>query len=321
MERTMHAAALDQFGGPERIMPRTLPTPEIGADEILIKVESAGVGVWDAFEREGEFEKMAGGNSRFPYVLGTDGAGTVVEVGDNVREFRKGDRVYAYSFMNPKGGFYAQYAAVKAKDAAPIPAKLPVDQAGALPADAVTALRGLDDVLGLKTGESLLIFGSSGGIGHLALQLAKRMGARVLAVASGKDGVDLSRRLGADVAIDGHQENVFAAAREFAPKGLDAVLLTAGGEAAEKALAAVREGGRVAYPNGVHPEPKARAGIMVMKGYDGTPSPELLRKLNALIEKGPFEVHLARMFPLDKAGEAHRAMKQHFLGKMALRPN
>ena len=129
-----------------------------------------------------------------------------------------------------------------------------------MPVDAITALRGLDDTLGLKPGESLMIFGASGGIGHLAVQLAKRMGARVLAVASGDDGVALARRLGADAVVDGHKDDVAAAAREFAPDGLDAALLTAGGEAAEKALTALREGGRVAYPNGVEPEPQARSG-------------------------------------------------------------
>lgn len=316
----MQAAALDEFGGPDAIRPHKLPLPEIESDELLIKVESAGIGVWDSFEREGEFAKMSGRKPRFPYVLGTDGAGTVVEVGQGVRGFKKGDRVYAYAFMNPKGGFYAQYVAVKAKDASPIPAGLTIEQAGALPADAITALCGLDEELGLKSGESVLIFGASGGIGHLAVQLAKRMGARVMAVASGEDGVALVRQLGADMAVDGHREDLPAAAREFAPKGLDAALLTAGGEAADKALSGLRDGGRVAYPNGVHPEPKVRAGIRATS-YDGTPSPELLRKLNELIELGPFQVHLHRTFPLAQAAEAHRAMKGHFLGKMALRPN
>ena len=87
--------------------------------------------------------------------------------------------------MNPKGGFYAEYAAVKAADVSRIPDALTVQQAAAMPFDAMTALRGLDDTLALKPGESIIIFGASGGIGHLAVQLAKRMGARVFAVASG----------------------------------------------------------------------------------------------------------------------------------------
>jgi NADPH:quinone reductase-like Zn-dependent oxidoreductase len=313
----MQAAAIDEFGGP--IMSHTLPVPQVGPDEILIRVESAGVGVWDPFEGQGGFAQIYGGDPKFPYVLGSDGAGTVTEVGSQVRGIKKGDAVYALALMNPKGGFYAQYAAVKAKDASLIPGNLTVAQAGALPVDAITALCGLDDTLHLKPGQSLLIFGASGGIGHLAVQLAKRMGARVFAVASGGDGVNLVERLGADAVVDGRRDDVAVEAAKFAPDGLDAALLTAGGEAAERALQVVRDGGRVAYPNGVEPEPKARSGIDV-KSYDGTPSPEAIAKLNRLIEQAPFEVHVARAFPLDQAAEAHRALGDHFLGKLALRP-
>jgi NADPH:quinone reductase-like Zn-dependent oxidoreductase len=189
-----------------------------------------------------------------------------------------------------------------------------------MPVDAITALRGLDDTLGLQPGESLLVFGASGGIGHLAVQLAKRMGARVFAVASGDDGVALVQRLGADAVVDGHKDDVAAAAREFAPEGLDAALLTAGGEAAERALTALREGGRVAYPNGVEPEPQPRSGLTV-RSYDGTSDPQVIEKLNRLIGSGTFVVHIARTFPLDQAAEAHRALETHYLGKLALQPS
>jgi len=316
---TMRAAAIDRFGGPEVLTVKTLSVPEIGPDEVLIQVESAGVGQWDPFEREGGFATMLGIEPKFPYVLGSDGAGTVVAVGERVSRFKEGDRAYAVSLANPKGGFYAEYTAVKADDTSLIPENLTTEQAGAMPVDAITALRGLDDTLGLKPGESLMIFGASGGIGHLAVQLAKRMGARVFAVASGDDGVALVNRLGADAVVDGHKDDVAAAAREFAPDGLDAALLTAGGAAAEKALTAMREGGRVAYPNGVEPEPQARPGVTT-ESYDGMPDPQAIAKLNRLIESGPFVVHIARTFPLDRAADAHRALDTHHLGKLALRP-
>src|ERR1700751_3668820 len=109
---------------------------------------------------------------------------------------RNSSLVYYSSFLNPKGGFYAEYAAVKADDVSRIPGELTIQQAGAMPVDAMTALRGLDDTLALKPGESVMIFGASGGIGHLAVQLAKRMGDRVFAVASGSDAVALVNRLG-----------------------------------------------------------------------------------------------------------------------------
>ncbi|MGE5293649.1 MAG: SRPBCC domain-containing protein [Solirubrobacterales bacterium] len=318
-QRTMQAIALDRFGGPETMAVRTLPIPEVGPDEILIRIESAGVGVWDPYEREGGFAKTFGIEPRFPYVLGSDGAGTVAAVGEHVTRFEIGDRVYGFGLMNPKGGFYAEYIVISTDMASHIPGNLTVDQAGAMPVDAMTALRGLDDTLGLKRGESLMIFGASGGIGHMAVQLAKRMGARVLAVASGEDGVALARRLGADTVVDGRKDDVLAAAREFASNGLDAALVTAGGEAVDNALKAMREGGRVAYPNGVEPEPKAPAGVTA-QGYDGMPDPEAIKKLNRLIESGPFIVHIAHAFPLEEAADAHRALDTHYLGKLTLRP-
>lgn len=317
--QTMKAAAIDRFGGLETITLQTLPVPEIGPDEVLIRVESAGVAVWDVFEREGGFAEMFGIEPKFPYVLGSDGAGTVAAVGEKASRFKEGDRVYAAALTNPKGGFYAEYAAVKADNVSHVPDKLTTEQAGVMPSDALTGLRGLDEILGLKRRETLMIFGASGGIGHLAVQLAKRMGARVLAVASGDDGVALARRLGADVVVEGHTGDAAAAAREFAPDGLDAALVTAGGEAVDQALKAVRDGGRVAHPNGVMPAPKAPPGVR-LSSYDVEPNQEAIDKLNRLIEAGPFEVHVARTFPLDKAAEAHRALADHYLGKLALSP-
>jgi NADPH:quinone reductase-like Zn-dependent oxidoreductase len=316
---TMRAVALDRFGGVEAMTVQTLAIPEVEPDEVLIQIESAGVGVWDPYEREGGFVEAFGIEAKFPYVLGSDGAGTVVAVGANVTRFKQGDRVYEFSILNPKGGSYSDYVVVQADRVSHIPGNLTTEQAGAMPIDAMTALRGLDDTLDLKPGESVMIFGASGGIGHLAVQLAKRMGARVLAVASGDDGVALARRLGADAVVDGHIDNVAAAALRFAPGGLDAALLTTGGEAAEEALTAVRPGGRVAYPNGVEPEPQPRPELTI-RSYDGTPDPQAIEKLNRLIESGPFVVHIARTFPLERVAEAHRTLGAHFLGKLALRP-
>src|SRR5579872_5365073 len=212
VRKTMKAAAIDRFGGIENLHVEMLPVPEIGSDEVLIRVETAGVGVWDPYEREGGFAKLYGTSSRFPYVIGSEGAGTVAAVGSGVQGFKEGDRVYAISFATSKG-FYAEYAVAKAEQVSPIPGKLSTNQAGVMAVDAVTALRGLD-LLGIKPGASVLIFGASGGLGHLAVQLAKRMGARVLAVASGDDGVRLARELGADAVVDGHQEDVAVAIRE-----------------------------------------------------------------------------------------------------------
>lgn len=317
-QKTMRAVALDRFGGPETLKMQTLPVPAIAPDEILIRVEAAGVGAWDPFEREGGFTEITGREAKFPYVLGTDGAGIIAAVGDQVSRLKEGDHVYALELANPKGGFYAEYAVVKADNASVIPGDLTMEQAAVLPSDAVTALNGLDDVLGLKHGESVMIFGASGGIGHLAVQLAQRLGARVFAVASGDDGVALAKRLGADAVVDGRGEGVLEAAREFAPDGIDAALVTAGGEAIDRALSAIRVNGRVAYPNGVMPEPNPPHQMQI-QNYDFEPSREVLDKLNRLIEAGKFVVQVDRTFPMEKAAEAQKALGEHHLGKIALK--
>jgi len=317
LNKTMKAVAIDRFGGIETLKTQELPIPDVGADEVRVRVEAAGVGVWDPFEREGGFAKEFNVKPRFPLVLGSDGAGTVDAVGDKVRHFKKGDRVYGIAFLNPKGGFYSQYAVVKENSLSRIPGNLSMPQAAAMAVDAITALAGLDKTLGLKKGESVLILGASGGIGHLAVQLAERMGARVLAVASGDDGVAFVRSLGAAKVVDGKKDDIAAAAREFAPQGLDAVLLTAGGEAAEKALSTLRQGGRAAYPSGIQPIPKERSGIKIQR-FDGEYAPPPFEKLNHLIEAGPFKVHVARTFSLDQAADAQRALEDHYLGKLAL---
>ena len=317
---TMQAAVLNRFGSMEALTLQTVPVPEVGQDEVLIRVEAAGVGSWDADEREGHYADFLGAPS-FPYVLGWDGAGTIAAVGARVSRFKQGDRVYAASFPKHKGGgFYAQYATVEANYVAPVPDKLTIDQAGVMGWDVLTAFSGLDDVLGLKPSEALMIFGASGGIGHMAVQLAKRMGARVLAVASGADGVALAKRLGADAVVNGRKDDVVAAAHRFAPDGLDAALLTASGETAVRAVGAVRDDGRVAYPNGVMPEPKVRPGVR-LNSYDAIRGQAATAKLHRLIDSGLFEVHVAHTFTLEQIAEAHRALDEHYLGKLALLPN
>jgi NADPH:quinone reductase-like Zn-dependent oxidoreductase len=306
----MKAAAIDRFGGPEVLHTETLPVPKPGPGEILLRVDSAGVGVWDSYVRQGGFDD---GSTRFPYVMGNDGAGEVVAVGPKVKRLHVGDRAYGYQM---EGGFYAEYARVRASHAAPIPRGLDAREAGALGADGITALRGLEH-LRLKRDQSLLIVGASGGVGHLALQLAKRIGARVLAAASGPDGVDLVRRLGAYVAVDGRSEDLAKAAREFAPDGLDAALVLAGGDAVSEALEAVHEGGLVAYPNGVEPEPRAPKGVKAL-AYDGTPDARAFDRLNRLIGDAPFHVELDRTYRLEEAARAQGDVEKHHLGKLAL---
>jgi NADPH:quinone reductase-like Zn-dependent oxidoreductase len=308
----MKAAAFDRVGGPDVLHVETLPVPEPKPNEVLVRLDSAGIGAWDPEIRAGELEL---GRSVFPRIIGNDGSGEVVAVGTEVERFQVGDRVYAYT---PEGGCYAEYVAIAEWEVAPIPRGLSPEEAGALGADGVTALRGLEDQLRLAPGQTLLVYGASGGIGHLAVQLAKRMGARVLAVASGQDGVALARTLGADATVDGRQGDVARAVRDFAPEGVDAALVLTHGGSLSGALAHVRKGGRVAHPHGVEPVPSAPEGVTVL-AYDGEPGHEVLERLNQLISAGPFHVELGHVYRLEDAAQAHRELGRHHLGKLAFR--
>jgi NADPH:quinone reductase-like Zn-dependent oxidoreductase len=310
--KEMRAAAIDRFGGPEVLTLHSLPVPKMKSHEVEIQLDTCGVGVWDPEVRSGELKL---GPTKFPLVIGNDGAGTVVATGIDVSRFHAGDRVYGYAM---KGGFYAEYVTVPEDNVASVPPGLDFHEAGALGADGITALRGLDDQLHLRAGEKLLIFGASGGIGHIAVQLARRMGAEVLAVASGKDGVELVSRLGADVAVDGHADDIVAAVREFAPDGLDCALVLVGDEKLNGVLELMKQGGRVAHPNGVEPVPRAPEGVRLM-AYDGEPGRDAFERLNRLIGSKPFHVELGRVYPLDDAARAHREIGEHHLGKVALR--
>ena len=314
----MRAIAIDSFGDVDKLRLQTLPVPKPDAGEVLIRITYAGVAVWDPIEREGIFAKMMNMKPKFPLIPGSEGAGEVVAVGTGVTTPRVGDQVYAVGFLNPKGGFYAEYVALSADLTQPLPPSMNAEQASTYAVDAATALRGLDDVLHLKPSESILIFGAAGGLGHLAVQLAKRMGAKVLAVASGSDGVDLCNRIGADLAVNGRSDDIVAAAKRFAPAGIDTALLAAGGPAADKALTTLKSTARIAYPNGVQPIPNPPAGLTAA-AFDCAPEPELFARLQRLVGTAPFTVHVAKTFRLEQAADAHRMLDTHYLGKLAIK--
>lgn len=314
--KIMHAAAIEQFGGPEVLRMHALPVPEIDSHEVLIALHTSGVGPWDAEMREGRYVSEG---ARFPLVLGTDGAGTVAAVGSRIRRLQVDDRVYSYNFDNPKGGFYAEYVAVVAEKVARVPGGLDLEHAGAIPTTGLTALQGIDDALHVKRGEALIIHGASGGVGTLAVQFAKLRGARVIATARGEDGLALVRRLGADAAVDGGRTDLVDVARGFEPGGIDAVLGLSGGDALERCIDALRPGGRVAYPNGVEPEPGERPGIEI-KSYDAIAGIREFDRLSRAVENAIPEVPIAAAYALADADEAHeRLAAGHVLGKIVLR--
>lgn len=313
----MQAMTISEFGGVEKFHLTQISKPQIEPDEILMQVEAAGVGEWDPFEREGGFAKMTGNSPTFPYTLGSEGAGIIERVGSKVTNLKVGDRVFAASFLNSKGGFYAEYAAVKATLVAPIPAGMSIEQAATFSGVALTALRGLDDTLKLHSGETLLILGASGGVGHMAVQLAQIMGVKVIAVASGSDGIKMVESLGAENVVDGHDVDLREKLGALCPDGADAALLLVGGKIAEQMIQCVKKGGRAAYPAGAEPAPEAPEGVALTK-YNGDPDQPLIRRLNELISKRPLSVYIAQTFPFTEIAAAHKALKGHHVGKFAL---
>jgi NADPH:quinone reductase-like Zn-dependent oxidoreductase len=317
---TMQAIAMDKPGGLEVMTRRTVPVPKIESNEILIAVHAAGVAVWDLEIRESA-KYIA--NPKFPYILGSDGSGVVAAIGRGVTRFKVGDKVYAYCWDNPKGGFYAEYVAVSTNCVAPLPHNVTLEDAGVLGASGLTAMSGIDRTLRLKRGETLIIHGASGAVGTLALQMAKARGAQVLATTSGgEEGIALARRLGADVAIDGRKGDIAAAAREFAPTGADAMLALAGGDALKRCMEVLRSGGRVAYPTGIASEPQPRAGITIAP-YDAIAEPqaEQMLLLNKTVEAiQNFQIPIGGKFALADAAKAQeRLAAGGVLGKIELK--
>lgn len=310
----MRAAAIDHGGDADALTPHTLPVPKPAPNEVLIALSAAGVGGWDVEIRQRP-ERIK--NSHLPLILGTDGAGRIAAIGAHVHGFKVGEAVYSYSWDNPQGGFYAEYVAVPAERVGPVPGGLTLTQAGAIGTTALTAIQGIDDALHTARGQSVVVHGGAGGVGTLAVQFAKWRGARVLATVSSADEVDFVKGLGADVVVDGRHSDITAAARDFAPAGVDAVLALAGGDALERCIDALKSDGTVAYPYGVQP-PKARPGIRVV-GYDAVAGPAQFKRLNMAIEAIKLQVPIAAQFPLNAAADAQRRVEaSHVLGKVVI---
>ena len=229
----MKAAAIDKTGPPEVLTIHTVPVPKMGPKDVLISLLAAGVGIWDAQIRKGDYSV---GSKRFPRVLGSDGAGIVADVGRDVRRFKEGDRVWAYDWESSKTGFYAEYVAPNEKNVAHAPDELTLIEAGAAAVTGMTALQGVDDHLKLDKSETILVFGATGAVGTLAVQFAKRTGAHVVATASPGRADTTLHEIGIEQVFDSRAANASERLRSFAPGGLTAVLAFAGGDDLERCI-------------------------------------------------------------------------------------
>lgn len=314
---TMYAMGFARHGAAQAPGLYALPIPEPGPGQLLVRLHAAGVGRWDLHERDGAFARRLGQPTRFPLVTGSEGAGVVAALGADVAGFHEGDRVYGLvAHRNPKLGCHAEFALFDQASAWPMPPTLSMDQAAVLPVDGAVALRGLRDALDAQAGDSLVVFGASGGVGHLALQLARHLRLRTLAVASGDDGVRLALRLGAGEAIDGRRRGFERAVARFAPAGTLA-LLTAGGEAAARLVAAMPAGSRIAWPHGVDVPAPAR-GDLEAAAYGTGFDPALMQALHASATRDGLLPHVSRRYLLEQLPRAFDAVTGHHLGRVAV---
>ncbi|XRQ05155.1 NADP-dependent oxidoreductase [Actinomadura welshii] len=286
-----------------------VPEPKVGPSQVLIEVRAAGVNPVD-------WKVMAGGldglmDAVFPVIPGWDVAGVVRGLGPDVPEFAPGDEVMAYARKDVVGaGTFAEYVAVSADDVARKPAALDWNQAGGLPLAGMTAQRALDR-LEIGRDDVLLIHAASGGVGGLAVQIARDRGARVIGTASEKNHAYL-RELGAEPVAYG--EGLADRVKEMAPGGVSAVADFVGGQL-DTTLAVLRSGGR--HVSIADNEVEKHGGHWVWVRPDGAK----LAELAALADRGALTVDVAATYTLDRVGDAFDASREsHTRGKLVITP-
>jgi NADPH:quinone reductase len=291
---TMKAAVLDKAGPPEALHLTSAPVPQLARGHVIIALDYASVGIWDVKQRTGEWGAVKPGT-----ILGADGSGIVVAVAPDVTRLRVGERVYSYSYGS---GFYAEYVSVAADRVERVPDQLNQQLAGAMPCVALTAHSGVQ-ALKMTRGQTLLVFGATGGVGSFAVWLAAHESeVRVIGTAQA-DAYEYLRALGGEPAMDSSQ-------------GFDAILATANGETLPALVSRANARAPVAYPNGVEPEPKFAGHPSVP--FDGKMRREAFESLNKAIGERTIPLHVEE-FSFERVVDAHRRIEQgHVEGKIVL---
>jgi NADPH:quinone reductase len=310
LPETMKAAVVETAGPPNTLHIKNVPLPRLARNHVIIALEYAGLGVWDAAQRAGSYGPVEPGK-----ILGADGSGTIAAVAADVSKFKVGDRVYSYSYGNPTGGFHAEYVSVPADRVAHLPAQLEMSIAGAVPCVALTALSGLER-LKVNSDQTLFVFGASGGVGSMAVWLASIAGATVVASAH-PDAQEYVRSLGAARTVNPNSSQRESLLKRIAPAGFDSALVTASGDTLPAFLSHLKAGKPFAYPNGVEPKPHFSGHSAL--AFDAEMSHEAFDRLNAAIGTRTIPLRI-KVFPLKDVVEAHRRIERgHVLGKIVLR--
>jgi NADPH:quinone reductase-like Zn-dependent oxidoreductase len=308
----MRAIVVRSYGGPETLHLEEVQRPEPIPTHVLVRVVAAGVNPIDAKTRSGGgFANEAG---PLPHIPGWEFSGVVEKTGFGVTRFRPGDEVFGLPFFPRPAQAYAEYVSAPSRQLALKPANLPHEQAAGLPLAGLTAWQLLVDTAGVRPGQRVLIHAAAGGVGHLAVQIARARGAYVIGTASAAKH-DLVKELGADEVID-----YTATSFEEAAGVVDVVVDLVGGDTRRRSLEVLREGGLLLpVPRGLDvSEEAARRGIratpmIVEPDYRG------LEELAAMVRDGTLRVRVETALPLEQAEQAHRAMESgHATGKTVL---
>lgn len=317
----MKAAYYEEFGGADKIIIGELAKPEAGPGELVIRIVATSVNPIDWKIREGHFECVF--EHVFPIVPGWDAAGTVDALGEGVEGFNVGDAVFAYTRKSrAHDGTYAGYIAIPAGMVAPIPDGLSFEQAAAIPLCALTAWQSLVGFADIQPGQTVLIQAGAGGVGSMAIQIAKLKGARVLTTA-GAANADYCRSLGADEVIDYSAGDAVEVARQITPDGIDCLFEmvwdTEDQAQLDRFLGLIRDGGAVVTLNmPANEEIVAAKGLRSLRLFS-EPVGDELAMLGRLFVEGKLRLPEIRTLPLEQAGEAMLVSQQgHVRGKIVL---
>jgi NADPH:quinone reductase-like Zn-dependent oxidoreductase len=308
----MIAAQLTKYGGQDSVrVTDGAAKPAAGKGEVLVEVYAAGVNPFDITVREGRARQMA--ELDFPATPGGDFAGTVADVGEGVEGLSKGQAVYGQTSPLGGQGSFAQYTPVKAGQLAAKPESIDFTTAAALPLAAVSAYQALVDHIDLKEGQKILVHGGAGGIGSLAVQLAKHLGAYVAATAGSAD-TDFVKNLGADEVIDYETQDFAEIIKDY-----DAVLDTVGGRTNAGSYAVLKPGGKLVSMAAQPDEALADKHKIEYTAQFTRVTPERLNAISALVDEGALRPQIDKVFPLGQAAEALEYLKTgHPKGKVVL---
>jgi NADPH:quinone reductase-like Zn-dependent oxidoreductase len=309
----MRSVVQHEFGPPEVLGIEEVPAPEPIPTEVQVRVHAAGINPVDFKTRAGTGSRLLG---EPPFTVGWDVSGVVSKVGFGVTRFEVGDEVYGMPWFPREAAAYSDFVTAPSRHFAGKPAVLSYEEAGALPLAGLTAWQIIVDTIQLQAGDDLLIHGAAGGVGHLAVQIAKARGANVIATARPEQAARLLE-LGADRVIDYRSEDF-----EDLVSDLDAVI-DLPGVYGEPSLRVLRPGGMlVSVPSGAGEglAEKAKESGRRVTGFLVEPDPVGLAGLSHLVEDGRLQIHVDRVFDLEDVAEAHRAAEEHHGGgKIVLR--